>query len=72
LTDRGRRPLAGALATYAVYVSLVVGELAPKAIALRNPERLACLVGPLVDWISRASPALVRILTASTNGLLRP
>ena len=53
------------------YVSLVVGELAPKAIALRNPERLACLAGPPVDWLSRASAAIVSVLTVSTNGLLR-
>ncbi len=66
------QPLALGLVIVAVtYVSLVVGELAPKAIALRNPERLACLVGPPVEWLSRASAALVSVLTASTNGLLR-
>ena len=66
------QPFALGLVIVAItYVSLVVGELAPKAIALRNPERLACVVGPLVDWLSRASAALVRVLTASTNGLLR-
>ena len=53
------------------YFSLVVGELAPKAIALRNPERLAAFVAPILAGISRMSSALVRILTMSTNGLLR-
>jgi putative hemolysin len=65
------QPLALGLVVVAItYVSLVVGELAPKAIALRNPERLACLVGRPVEWLSRASAAIVSVLTASTNGLL--
>ena len=28
------------------YLSLIVGELVPKQIALRSPERIACLVAP--------------------------
>ena len=53
------------------YVSLVIGELAPKAVALRNPERIACLVAPTVFRLSRISAAVVRALTASTNAVLR-
>ncbi|MBI2156505.1 MAG: HlyC/CorC family transporter [Candidatus Rokubacteria bacterium] len=53
------------------YVSLVIGELAPKAVALRNPERIACLVAPAIFWLSRISSSMVRALTASTNAVLR-
>jgi putative hemolysin len=53
------------------YASLVVGELTPKAIALRDPERLACLMAPLIATISRISAPIVRVLSASTNLLLR-
>ena len=53
------------------YVSLVIGELAPKAIALRNPERLAAFAAPIIAALSRVSSGLVRVLTISTNGLLR-
>ncbi len=53
------------------YCSLVIGELVPKAIALRDPERSACRVAPLVDRLSRLAAALVRVLTASTDLLLR-
>lgn len=53
------------------YVSLVVGELTPKAIALRNPEGLACVVAPLIQGLSRVSSGLVRGLTVSTNAVLR-
>ncbi len=52
------------------YFSLVIGELAPKAIALRAPERYACLVAPPLEWLSRLSSWLVRILTASTRAVL--
>jgi magnesium and cobalt exporter, CNNM family len=66
------QPLALGLVIVAItYVSLVVGELAPKAIALRDPERVACLVARPIEWLSRASAAMVGILTVSTNGLLR-
>jgi putative hemolysin len=53
------------------YFSLVVGELTPKAIALRNPERLSCWVAPAIARLSHASGWLVAVLTASTNALLR-
>jgi magnesium and cobalt exporter, CNNM family len=53
------------------YASLVVGELTPKAIALRNPERLACLMAPVVAAISRVLAPIVRVLSASTNLVLR-
>ena len=43
----------------------------PKAIALRNPERIACLVAPPLLWLSRISSAPVRALIVSTNAVLR-
>jgi len=65
-------PTALAIVIVAItYVSLIIGELAPKAIALRDPERLAARVAPVVAAISRGSSALVRLLTVSTNALLR-
>lgn len=53
------------------YVSLVVGELVPKAVALRKPERMACLVAPTILWLSGVSSVLVRALTLSTDAVLR-
>jgi putative hemolysin len=52
-------------------VSLVLGELTPKALALRNPERMACVVAGPVDRLSRWSSGLVWVLTVSTQALLR-
>jgi magnesium and cobalt exporter, CNNM family len=52
------------------YMSLVLGELVPKALALRNPERFACFVARPVEFLMRASNRLVRLLTTSTNLVL--
>jgi len=69
---RWAQPVALGLVIVAItYFSLVVGELAPKAVALRNPERIAAFVAPTLAIISRRSSGLVRVLTVSTNGLLR-
>lgn len=54
------------------YLSLVVGELVPKSLALHAPERYALLAGrPLLglSWLARP---LVWLLTKSSNLVLRP
>jgi putative hemolysin len=53
------------------YCSLVIGELTPKALALRNPERLACAMAPLVAWLTRVFAGVVHLLIVSTNLVLR-
>jgi putative hemolysin len=69
--DRWARPVAlGLVIIVLAYVSLVVGELAPKALALRDPERLACLVARPIRWLSRVFGVVGRMLTTSTNTLL--
>lgn len=72
LVARWAGPLALALVVVAItYGSLVIGELVPKALALQNPERAACLAAPPVERLSRLSGWLVTVLTASTNAVLR-
>lgn len=53
------------------YVSLVIGELIPKRLALQDPERIACMVAPLMVGISRVSAPMVWLLDASTRLALR-
>jgi putative hemolysin len=53
------------------YFSLIIGELVPKRLALNNPERLACLVAPMIRGLSRFAHPLVILLSGSTNMLLR-
>lgn len=47
------------------YVSLIIGELVPKQIALRNPERIACLVAPAMTLLARVAAPIVWFLNQS-------
>ena len=53
------------------YLSVIVGELVPKRIALANPERIAALVARPMTAVSRIGSPLVRLLTGSTHLILR-
>lgn len=49
------------------YLSLVIGELVPKRIALHSPERIASLVALPMQWLSALVSPLVSFLTLSTD-----
>ena len=53
------------------YLSLILGELVPKSLALRFSERIAMLVARPIDLFSRLTAYFVRILTGSSNVILR-
>lgn len=53
------------------YVSLVIGELIPKRLALQNPEPLAALVAPAMVLLSKISAPMVWLLDVSTRLGLR-
>ena len=53
------------------YLSLIIGELVPKHIALANPERVAMALGGLMHGISVAAAPLVWFLGVSTNAVLK-
>lgn len=52
------------------YLSLVVGELVPKQIALQNPERLAAAVSVPLDWLAHVATPLVWLLGVSSRALM--
>src|SRR5207302_2446680 len=52
------------------FFSLVLGELAPKRIALQRAPRLALLAAPLLDRIAILARPVVWLLTTSTNLLV--
>jgi len=65
-------PLAlGIVVVTIAYLSLILGELVPKSIALANPERAALWVAKPIDALSRISSVPVKILTFSSNLVLR-
>jgi putative hemolysin len=53
------------------YLSLVLGELVPKSLALRFSEPIACFVARPIEWLARVSALFVKMLMASSNIVLR-
>ncbi|MFC0384159.1 hemolysin family protein [Muricoccus vinaceus] len=53
------------------YLSLILGELVPKQLALRHPERIAALVARPMSKLSRVSAPVVWVLSSSSNLVLR-
>ena len=53
------------------YASLIVGELVPKQIALRNPEPVAAWVALPMTWLATITKPLVWVLDASSALIFR-
>jgi putative hemolysin len=61
----------GAVVVLITYFSLVIGELVPKRLALQNAEGIAVLTARPMWRLSRLAFPVVRLLSFSTNRLLR-
>ena len=61
----------GAVVVCITYLALIVGELVPKQIALRDPEMVAARVAPMMRVISIITGPLVWVLDGSGNLILR-
>lgn len=65
------KPAAVAIVVVCVtYVSLVIGELAPKQIALKNPEAIAVRVSKPLVVLTRLAAPVVWLLNVSTVSVL--
>jgi putative hemolysin len=53
------------------YVSLVIGELAPKRIALQRAEGVSLAVAPTIDRIARLARPVIWLLSVSTDVVVR-
>jgi putative hemolysin len=60
----------GGVVVLLTYLSLIVGELVPKQLALRNPEGLAIRVAPAMAMMSRVAAPLVWLLEHSGRAVL--
>ncbi|HNB21517.1 MAG TPA: hemolysin family protein [Candidatus Melainabacteria bacterium] len=66
------RPYADSIAFVIVvvsttYLSLIVGELVPKRIALSNPEGISCVIAPAMKFLSHVASPVIKFLSLSTN-----
>jgi len=77
LTARGLDPEwastlgVGGVVVALTYLSLIVGELVPKQIALKNPEGVARRVAPTMTVVARIGAPVVWVLDASGRLVLR-
>lgn len=53
------------------YISLVIGELVPKRLALNNTEQIAAAVAKPMRMLSVVARPVVRLLSASTDAVIR-
>ncbi len=53
------------------YFSLVLGELAPKRMAMQKPEQIAYKVVPVLLVVKKFTSPFVKILSLSTNAVVR-
>ena len=70
------RTLAGVIGIVGVtlvisFVTLVIGELVPKRLALQRSERAALAFGPTLDRLAKVARPVIWLLSACTNGMVR-
>ncbi|WP_239136809.1 hemolysin family protein [Sphaerisporangium rufum] len=72
LPSGAAKPLSLAVVTIAItYVTLVLGELAPKRLALQRAEGLSMLAAPFLDRLAALSRPVIWLLSKSTDGVVR-
>ena len=68
LVERGWLAYACVFAAI-TYLSLIIGELVPKNLALRHAETIACMVAPLMTRLARIAAPAVWLLDFSTRAV---
>ncbi|HEY9660576.1 MAG TPA: hemolysin family protein, partial [Allocoleopsis sp.] len=61
----------GVVVLIITYLSLIIGELAPKRLALNSPEQIAIAVAIPMQFLSRLTAPVVYLLSISTEFVLR-
>ena len=60
----------GLVVAIITYFSLIIGELVPKQLALRNAEGIACFVAPAMTVLAKVASPAVDLLDASGRAVL--
>jgi putative hemolysin len=65
-------PLALAMMVVSItYLSLIIGELVPKRLAMTDPERIAVLISGPMQTLARLARPIVYIVSVSTDTVLK-
>ncbi|MFO1185924.1 MAG: hemolysin family protein [Bauldia sp.] len=59
----------GLVVAVITFLSVIIGELIPKQLALRDPESIACRIAPPMAALSRAATPVVWLLDSSSRAL---
>jgi len=59
-------------AVIVTYFTVVLGELIPKSIALSRPASVGLMLAPTIEKFSKLATLLIKVLTASSNLVLKP
>lgn len=71
LLDEYSDGLAIALVVFGItVVTVILGELVPKRLALLNPEAIASVIAKPMGWLSWITHPVVRALSVTTEGML--
>jgi putative hemolysin len=70
--QKAAEPIAVAvMVSLLTYVTIVLGELVPKSLAIRHSERVAFFTSAPIDFLSHVLYFVLRVLLASSNVVLR-
>lgn len=61
----------GLVVVFISYLTIVIGELVPKSLAMRTPELYGRLIASPLWWLSRVSSPAVHLLASSSNLVLK-
>jgi putative hemolysin len=61
----------GFVVTMTTYVTVIIGELVPKRIALLDPESVACIIAPTVELVAGRARPVVEFLEKSSDLIMR-
>lgn len=56
---------------FITYLTLVLGELVPKRIGLSNPEKIAEIITPLMNFVSKVAFPFIWLFSVSTEFIIR-
>src|SRR5512134_3211308 len=61
----------GVMVIVLTYVSLILGELVPKRLALTHPEAIASIIARPINVLATVGRPIVTLLSVSTDTILR-